>query len=105
MHLRGLVLGSAVKGDAKDKVIFQLPDGYRPAAQELRIIQTKRPEIKDVEGESDFGRLDIGKEGDVIPSTPASALKISIGSAGKAGEGVQLFTYWVSLDGISFRAA
>ena len=111
VHLRGLVQGSTLA-----KAIFQLPEGYRPAAQELRIVPTRRPDIPGVAGEYDFGRMDIAKTGDVLPTAAGIGQQIHAQlfsaianlSPGKVDEGKLVappFVYWVSLDGISFRAA
>jgi hypothetical protein len=59
-----------------ERTIFILPAGYRPAARELRVICTN-PNVG--------ARADISTDGRVIPCT------------GNAG--------WISLDGITFRAA
>jgi hypothetical protein len=111
VHLRGLVQGSTLA-----KAIFQLPEGYRPAAQELRIVPTRRPEIPGVAGEYDFGRMDIAKTGDVLPTAAgigqqihahllSAIAKLSPGEVGQGKVVAPPFVYWVSLDGISFRAA
>jgi cytoskeletal protein CcmA (bactofilin family) len=111
VHLRGLVQGSTLA-----KAIFQLPEGYRPAAQELRIVPTRRPEIPGVAGEYDFGRMDIAKTGDVLPTAAgigqqihahlfSAIAKLSPGEVGQGKLVAPPFVYWVSLDGISFRAA
>ncbi|HUT46930.1 MAG TPA: hypothetical protein VMX36_11640 [Sedimentisphaerales bacterium] len=73
VHLRGLVKGGAVGTNA---TIFTLPSGYRPQNQELQVTITN--------GNASC-RIDIAKDGRVIPSS---------GSPG-----------WFSLDGITFRAA
>ena len=96
--------------------MFQPPQGYRPAAQELRIVPTRRPEIPGVAGEYDFGRMDIAKTGDVLPTAAgigqqihahlfSAIAKLSPGEVDQGKLVAPPFVYWVSLDGISFRAA
>lgn len=70
VHLRGLVRSGQVGGN---QAIFVLPAGFRPPARQLHVVQTA----------DNLGRLDIGADGRVIPTT------INNG--------------WVSLDGIHFR--
>ena len=96
VHLKGLLTNSS---EAGGKVIFQLPQGYRPAAQELRIIPTNNPKTDKIKSENDFGRLDVTKAGNVVPTT------VSIGYWMTNRKEIKSYTLWVSLDGISFRAA
>ncbi len=70
-------LRGLVKGGAVgNKTIFVLPAGYRPAKRELHVVCTNA---------NVSGRTDIITDGRVVPV------------AGNAG--------WLSLDGITFRAA
>lgn len=71
VHLKGLIRNGTVGSAA-----FTLPTGYRPAAAELRCVISNGA----------IGRVDIDSSGVVTPSSPASAV-------------------WVSLDGIIFKAA
>jgi hypothetical protein len=73
VHLRGLVKSGTIGGE---KPIFTLPKGYRPNLREVHVVCTWNDAS---------GRVDIAKNGQVIPV---------------AGNKT-----WISLYGITFRAA
>jgi hypothetical protein len=79
VHLKGMVSGGTI-GLESDCFIFTLPAGYRPAQQELHVVLTS-----DGAAGQAAGRADIDMKGNVIPV-----------SGNKT---------WISLDGITFRAA
>jgi hypothetical protein len=87
VHLRGLVKSG---GNTK---IFDLPDGYKPALRELHIVCTYN-----TAGNYDFGRLDITQAGEV--TVVMLAINYVTMNANVVG-----FVTWLSLDGITFRAA
>ncbi|MEZ4362936.1 MAG: hypothetical protein R3B48_22280 [Kofleriaceae bacterium] len=75
VHLRGLIKGGALSSWKGEKPVFTLPAGYRPAGQELHGVCSNTA----------IGRVDIASDGRVFVV---------------AGNNL-----WLSLDGISFRAA
>ncbi|NJM47380.1 MAG: hypothetical protein HC860_15475 [Alkalinema sp. RU_4_3] len=79
VHLRGLV-----KAGTMQKAIFMLPEGYRPEFRELFIVGSFMP-TSNVTGQSGHGRVDITSDGQVLPWEGTNG--------------------WLSLDGITFRAA
>jgi hypothetical protein len=79
VHLRGLVRSGTMQ-----KAIFTLPEGYRPEFRELFIVGSYMPTVT-ITGQSGHGRVDIASDGQVFPWE------------GNNG--------WISLDGITFRAA
>jgi len=86
VHLRG-VLQNIALGAQREEEIFRLPEGYRPASRELHIVF-----VTDVLGTAAFARVDITKDGAVRVINPAAL-------------GVGASPPWLSLDGITFRAA
>ncbi len=86
VHLKGIVdaddgTGSSCDFDfSTDRLIYTLPEGYRPAKRSVHVVLTN----------SQLGRVDVDPNGNVLvgfPTTEANARE------------------WVSLDGITFRAA
>lgn len=81
VHLRGLV-----RNGQEDEAIFTLPPGYTPIRRELRIVATGPGDVNE-------GRIDI------FPDSDSHGDRKRIVQANKTNK------TWVSLDGISFRAA
>jgi hypothetical protein len=78
--------------------VYVLPSGYRPAEQELQGTLIYNGKFD----ETLSARVDIAPNGRVIP---IAMIGIQDDGSDNSGSGVQNGIGWLSLDGITFRAA